>query len=109
MIDAKISNGDLAAAPAGGWEMISGADAEFQRAMICVTARKGRFIYDRKLGTDAVNLSDAAKTELIFGEALVKYKNVRLRVNSVGQGVASVTLMIDGESRTQEVQSYGNV
>ena len=35
--------------------------------------------------------------------------DMKLLLRSVGQGVASVTLMIDGESRTQEVQSYGNV
>ena len=109
MIDAKISHGDLAAAPSGGWETISGADAEFQRALLCMTVQKGSFIYDRELGRAAAQLPSAAKAELIFAEALAKYDNVRLCVNSVSENVASVTVAIDGESRTQEVRSYGNV
>lgn len=109
MIDAKISNGDLAAAPSGGWEMISGADVEFQRALMCMTVPKGSFIYDRELGRAAVDLSSAAKTELILGEALAKYDNARLRVNGVSENVISVTVDVNGESRAEEVRNYGNV
>lgn len=110
MIDAKLKNGDLTVDSAGSVIQISGKDALFQRAVICMTVPKGSFIYDRKLGTERVAEDDGQRTAQLFGEALAEYPDTTVRVVSISQeGVAAVRVTVDGESRIEEVRKYGNV
>ena len=107
MIDVKITNGDVETDSAGSAKRISGRDVLFQRARLCMTVPKGSFVYDRELG--AQRGVTAAQTELLLGEALVKYPGTLVHVLGMTDGVARVSVGIDGESGTEEVRSYGNV
>ena len=109
MTDAKITGGDLTPSSAGGWETVSGADAAYQRALLCLTVPQGSFIYDRELGRAATPCADAARAELLFSEALAKYDGVSVHVTGITDGVAQTEITIDGESRTEEVHCDGNL
>ena len=112
MTDAKLKNGDIALDSAGRFEMLSDLDSRFQRAMICINAAKGSFIYDRDLGVDFEDEVSVAefkdKTEQVFNEALARLKNTSAKVVEVGKRLV-VTITVDGESRTEEVRTYGQV
>lgn len=107
MIDVKITNGDIETDTTGGAKRIYGRDVLFQRAMLCMTVPKGSFVYDRELGSERG--VTAAQTELLFGEALVKYSGTTVRVLGMTDEAVRVSVSIDGESRTEEVRTYGNV
>ena len=109
MIDARIRGGDVSADSGAGIEMIDGADARFQRALICMTVPKGSLIYDRELGVSPAASREAAKVELTFNEALAKYENTAVSVTGVTDEAAETVVVIDGESRETEVRSYGNL
>ena len=109
MIDAKIIDGDVATDCGARFCEISGTDALFQRAIVCMTVPRGSFIYDRELGAGMCAQNSAAKRELSFDEALAKYENTSVRVTGITGSAAEVLVTIDGESREMEVQSYGDV
>lgn len=111
MTDAKLKNGDIVLDSAGRFEMLDDLDARFQRAMICITAEKGRFIYDRELGVADFEAGVAEfkdKTEQEINEALARLKNTSAKVVEAGKKLV-VTITVDGESRTEEVHTYGQV
>ena len=73
MRDVKWQNGDICLDSAGRAEVLSAHDAEFQRALIRMTARRGSFIYDRELGADCGGISGELilkKYDQAFAEAL---------------------------------------
>ena len=112
MIDAKLKNGDLLRSAAGQVETVSERDALFQRAMIRMGARLGSFVYDRNIGArHGFATSEASakeKTELVLNEALAGLENTYVQVRSLGESIG-VTIIIDGESREEEVRLYGDV
>ena len=113
MTDAKIKNGDTVVDSNGNYEMISDRDALFQRVKICIGARLGGFIYDRKLGSEIRGIapdSELAKerAELIINEALAQFENTKAVVTEYGE-VIRLIITIDGESRDTEVRLYGNI
>lgn len=108
MTDVKITNGDVDVDSAGSPLRISGADARFQRALICLTVPKGSFIYDRELGTRQLNGS-AARRELVFNEALARFPGERVSVTGTTETGVTVRIFIGGESRVAEVRNYGNL
>ncbi len=108
MIDVKISNGDVAVDSTGSPVSISGADAKFQRALICLTVPKGSFVYDRELGTRRFSGS-TARRELLFNEALARYPGERVKVTGTTETGVTVRIYIGGESRVAEVRNYGNI
>lgn len=113
MTDYKIENGDVKKDSAGRYIKITGRDAEFQRALICITARLGKFIYNRELGSRAGEIEtggaeSARRLELVLNEALAKYEKTSVRVTEYGERLV-VKITIDGESRIEEVRLNGNV
>ena len=109
MVDAKITDGDLAVAVTGDVETVSGIDAMFQRARLCMTVPKGCFVYDRTLGAADDPALNTDKRTLVLGEALAKYGNTAVTVTGIDGGTTAVRVTIDGESREMEVQRYGDV
>ena len=109
MVDARIMGGDLATAATGDVETIGGADALFQRALLCMTVPKGSFVYDRSLGAAECVSTVPDKRALVLGEALAKYGNTAVCVTGIRDGVTAVRVTINGESRETEVQRYGDV
>lgn len=113
MIDFKIKNGDVVVDSAGRLIRLSDKDALFQRAVICMSARYGEFIYNRGLGSHAteINADDEdyiKKLELVLNEALAEFDNSYVRVIECGQTIIT-ELTIDGESRTEEVLLVGSL
>lgn len=108
MVDVKLLGGDLALDSSGNTVYVRGADERFQRALVCLTVPRGSFIYDRELGTGSLAL-DNKRTEVLLEEALTRCPGARARVTNRSTGAVTVQVTIDGESRTQEVQWYGNV
>lgn len=103
MIDAKIQNGDVAADPGGSPVMLSGTDAAFQRAVICMTAPKGSFVYDRELGTLPCVPDDSERLALVFSEALAGFEDTVVESVRLEESAAFVTLTAEGETREVEV------
>ena len=108
MIDALIRNGDVATDGTGSIVRAEGADALFQRALLCLTVPKGSFLYDRELGVRSGG-ADLQRTELLFAEALAKYPSTQVSVQGMTDEGVSVRVNISGEGRTEEVRHYGNV
>lgn len=109
MIDAKLKNGDLATDTGGCVEIISGADAAFQRAVICMTAKKGSFVYDRGLGAPQRDPGDTERLALSFSEALAALEDSEINSVRLENGAAVVSLTVNGETREAEVRTYRNI
>lgn len=113
MIDCRIKNGDISVDSTGRFVRIAEKEALFQRAMICISARIGEFVYDRGLGSrrdeieeDGINYSQ--RLELVLNEALARFENTYVSVTEFGEKI-KVNICIDGECRTEEVYMFGNI
>ena len=113
IVDAMIKNGDVATDSTGRFIEISDSDVLFQRALICISAKLGSFIYDRQLGSQAeqVDMSDdnaLQKVELVINEALAQYEDTYAKVIEFSDTI-KLEITIGDESRTEEVRPNGNV
>lgn len=110
MNDVKLKNGEIALDAAGNAEILGDRDAHFQRAYIRMTAKRGKFIYDRELGADVIHGTTdmpERKNEQLFNEALALCADATARyVSYTGRGVM-VEVDSNGEKRTMEVVRYG--
>lgn len=106
--DVLIKDGDIVLDSSGNTVMLSGIDAKFQRALFCIKAKRGKFIYNRELGSQLddffTNESCSAQTaELEINEALAGFDNTFARVSQHGEQMIA-EINIDGEIRILEVQ-----
>ena len=113
MIDAKIEHGDTVVDSSGNVVMISDSDALFQRAVMCISAKLGSFIYDRKLGSrlaefDLTVTNAKGRAEVLANEALADFEDTYAEVLELGDKL-KLKITIDGESRTEEVRLGGNI
>ena len=113
MIDAKIENGDTVVDSSGNVVMISDSDALFQRAVMCISAKLGSFIYDRKLGSrlaefDLTVTNAKGRAEVLANESLADFEDTYAEVLELGDKL-KLKITIDGESRTEEVRLGGNI
>lgn len=107
MTDIRLKDGDIALLSDGSTKRASGIDAQFQRAMICIKAKKGAFVYDRTLGSELERVradenGSAQKAQLVINEALAGFENAFAQVVQYGEKI-TVELTVDGERRTMEV------
>lgn len=107
MTDIKIESGDIVLDSSGNTAMLSEEDEKFQRAVICIKAKKGSFIYDRQLGSELCKAREdknfsAGQAQLIINEALAKFDNAFASVSSFGNKIR-ILLTIDGKTRFMEV------
>lgn len=113
MIDCKIENGDISVDSTGRFVRIAEKDALFQRVMICISARLGKFVYDRGLGSvrDEIEIAGTdslQRLELVLNEALARFENTYLTVLEYDEKI-KVRICIDGECRDEEVYMFGNI
>lgn len=106
--DVLIKNGDIVLDSSGNTVMLSGIDAKFQRALFCIKAKRGKFIYNRELGSHLDNVlsnenSPAQRAELEINEALAGFDNTFAKVSQSGDKLIA-QISIDGEVRNLEVQ-----
>lgn len=109
MRDTMIKNGDIVIGSSGNTVLLEGTDAKFQQAVLCISAKLGRFVYDRNLGSKVL-LQDktlsAKQTELLANESLAKMENTYASVKSVGR---QITIDLTVGDITREVQINGNL
>ena len=109
MRDMMIKNGDIVIGSSGNTVLLEGTDAKFQQAVLCISAKLGRFVYDRNFGSKVL-LQDktlsAKQTELLANESLAKMKNTNASVKSVGK---TITIDLTVDDITREVQINGNL
>ena len=113
IVDTMIKNGDVATDSTGKFIKISDSDALFQRALICIGAKLGSFIYDRELGSQAEQVDKydeyaVQKAELIINEALAQFEDTYAKVLEFSDTI-KLEITIGNESRTEEVCSNGNL
>lgn len=112
MTDVKLTENDAAVDSAGRMIRIYDRDAEFQRAYIAASVKKGSFIYDRALGCGYVNNPDDEfnyrRVGLCINEALARFGNASAKVIDIGSNI-TLQITVNGESRTKEVRLIGNV
>lgn len=60
-LDVKLKNGDTELDATGALVMITGEEELVQRAMLCLTSRKGGFIYDKNFGLELYTEIDSER------------------------------------------------
>ncbi len=113
MVDIKLSNGDVCTDSTGRFVRISDKDALFQRALICIGAKLGEFVYDRTLGSnirknDFIVENSLEKAELVVNEAIAQFEDTYAKVIECVDKL-KFELTIGGESRIEEVLLNGNL
>ncbi|MCH5299911.1 MAG: hypothetical protein J1E56_01220 [Ruminococcus sp.] len=82
-MDAKIENRDISIDNIGNYKMIDGFDEIIQQVIINISASKGKFIYDRNLGSycrDCKDINDLKTIEMLVNESLVNMYDVYVKV-----------------------------
>lgn len=115
-MDAKIDSMDIVLDSCGDCVYVNSVDELAQRVKIACTVRKGDFVYDRQLGSDAhgIYADDPMliqKLEMIFKEATIDIPYTSLTVLSAdtSKGVlsAKVKITCGNHSATTEVEVNG--
>ncbi len=104
-MDVKIKDGDILTDAAGNpLYTAEGIEDIFQQVVICITAKRGGFIYDKELGAEAV--------VDIAGEREIKRLESSLRSAAAPVAGAQVFLrgaceLIDGSVKAEITVTYG--
>lgn len=114
MTDYKIACGDNVVDSAGKAVRLDETDAKFQRAFICASARLSGFVYDRTIGSRCAEIGllqegNLGRLQLAVNEAFARFENTNAKIEDYNEESITLTVTIDGESRTEEVRFYGNV
>lgn len=105
-MDVKIKNGDILTDAAGNpLYTTEGIEDIFQQVLICITAEKGGFIYDKEMGAEAVTS--------IAGERELKRLEASLRSAAATVTGAEIFLrgaceLIDGSVKAEITVTYGS-
>lgn len=110
-MDVKLRNGDMVLDSTGSVVYIDGMEEIVQRVLICVTARKGSFLYQKNLGCDArVDFSTERgmkKLESRLREAILPVAGAELvlrEAKSTDEGIrAFITIIYNDEKMDTEV------
>lgn len=112
-MDVKIKNGDILTDARGNpLYTREGIDDIFQQVLICITAKKGGFIYDKDFGADAVTdvsgERERKRLEASFRAAAASVKGAEVFVKGAcelidGSVKAEITVTWGSQSKTGEV------
>ena len=111
MTDILLENGCPVRDSKGNYVRLGDPDARFQRALVAMNVRRGRFIYHRSLGfrSNDVDQKDMEQSvTLLLNEALAPYENTAVLVTELGDAV-KVEVTVDDETREGEVRYYGQL
>lgn len=108
MNDVMLENGDIKLDSKGSAVILDDREAKIQRAVICASAQKGKFIYDRSLGSDYVPGMDGAETEAVINEAVSKIEDTYIKVLDCDRDLR-VSIESGGENAEREVHFYGEL
>lgn len=84
-MDAKIQNRDICIDDTGNYEMAEGIEEIIQQIKINICACKGKFIYDRNLGSlcNEINTDDIKEVEMLVNESLINMNDVYAKVRKI--------------------------
>ena len=103
-MDIKIENGDMVLDRTGTAVYISGKEELIQRAMFCITSKKGGFVYNKDMGVEAVV---SVATERTIKELEAKLREAVVNVQGVEVFLQSAEEMIDGTIKAEVVLVCG--
>lgn len=83
-MDTKIENGDMVLGSTGEAVYVSGRDEAIQRAMFCITVKRGGFVYNKSMGVSAVT---SALTER-------DRKNLEARLKEAVMGIQGLEIFV---------------
>ncbi len=100
----KIKDGDILLDSTGGTVQITDTEEVIQQVLMCITAEKGGFIYNKDMGVQAV-------TD-VSGEKECKSLEARLReavagVEGVNIYLESASQLVDGKIFAEITVTYG--
>ena len=97
-MDVKISGGDTTLDISGKEEYVEGIEEIFQRVILCISTRKGEFIYDKDYGvrelpkiTDERSLKNA---EAYLGEAIADIDGAHISLKKLRQTSSGTVIKI---------------
>ncbi|MBQ8000819.1 MAG: hypothetical protein IJ298_06305 [Ruminococcus sp.] len=100
-MDIKIKDGDIVLDSTGEAVEIQGDEAVLQQVIMCITAEKGGFIYNKDMGvppvTDVSGERECKRLEALLREAVSSVEGARLYLDEVeqlvdGRSLASITV-----------------
>jgi len=106
--DVMLENGDIKLDETDAAVIIDGEEARIQRVLICAAAQRGRFVYDRELGSDYIGTMSARDAEMVINEALSEYDEGYVRVLECGETLR-LGIETDGGIVEREVHFYGDL
>lgn len=111
-MDVKIKDGDLLLDSTGSPVEISDSQEILQQVLMCITAEKGGFIYNKDMGvqpvTDVSGERECKRLEALLKEAVTGIEGARLYLDSAqqlidGKILAEITVTYKEEIMTAEV------
>ncbi|MBQ2944276.1 MAG: hypothetical protein IJD93_06280 [Ruminococcus sp.] len=88
-MDIKIKDGDMVLDSTGAPVKIEGTEEILQQIVMRITAKKGGFIYNKEMGTEAVtDVSgdrECRRLEVILQEAVADMEDISLRLDCASQ------------------------
>ncbi len=103
-MDVKIKDGDVVLDATGEPVYIEGIEEIFQQVLLCISVKKGGFIYNKELGccavTDISGERRVRNLEARLREAILPVKGAQLFVNYAWE-------LLDGSIRAEITVKYG--
>lgn len=103
-MDVKIKNGDMVLSDRGEPVYVEGIEEIFQQVLLCISVKKGAFLYDKDLGccavTDVSGERQVRQLEARLREAILPVKGAQLFVNYAWE-------LVDGRIRAEITLKYG--
>ncbi len=112
MTDIKIKDGDIMLDSTGNTVELQGAEAVLQQVIMCITAEKGGFIYNKDMGvppvTDVSGERECRRLEALLREAVQSVEGAKLYLDSAqqlidGRILAGITVTYKEEIMPVEV------
>ncbi len=100
-MDVLIKDGDVVTDTHGNYKIIEGDYEVIQQAVLRITAEKGRFIYDRCLGSACSKLADRFTVqkipllEQLINESLCSMNNVYVKVMSASADRNGINALLE--------------
>lgn len=101
-MDIKLLNGDIALTPSGGYTYITALQEALQKTEITAKIPKGSFIYNKTLGTEIGEVTNALTAEMLLKEALMD-SDLDVRVQSFDGSKMTVRVSRGGNEESLEV------
>ena len=90
-----------------GTKLTESLEEKLESVMIRALCRRGKFIYDRSLGSEYEKTMSAREAQFIINEALADCENTSVEVLESGGGRLKLLIHTDSVSAQREAEIYG--